>query len=548
MVDETGLSEKSVECALRRLWRRGAILRSEKPEAVHSRILRGRAGIRRNLRRFHFYILNQGDCPPTVKGVRFVAHNGNSSKRNSLQSKASLILNFLKDNSDRAFFSKDIVEALSDRGVRPSDIMSNIRRYEDKGIVYVRGYRTHDGETPFKEGYMLTWIDQDSPRDQAIREAVGRTNKALVEKSATSPIIDRVHKIRDIVIASTELRDLLSFDFILNKLNCSRRKAEGAVTRALQLYQDLVEVKLFNNIGYFYHASMTKEDLKSAIEMKENYIRVTKGRANRIGHNWEAVVGWFIDRLTAGARFWTQKHRSNMDQRRVTIHLIKSVGGRRQNAEVDRVWEVTPGPLLQSTTYVLECKWGLVKKGHIDDFFNILRWSKEFGVDTPDGRQIKQGITGVFAGSSFDPRESVRLKDETIISLASYAARMNIQLLKATDFNEKLREKGVPKAVTVQKICRYARDEKEVREILEAVWENPAKSDDILRKTVLKNQEIYEFEKILELDPVERKVLDYVREHKGEIDVEKCAEELKLPLKKVEEVIKKLRKKGLLKD
>jgi len=266
----------------------------------------------------------------------------------------------------------------------------------------------------------------------------------------------------------------------------------------MQLYPDIMETKLFNVFRYFYHESMAKEDLKAAVAMKENYIRMVKSRDNRIGHNWEAVPGWFIDRFTTGAKFWTQSHRAGgMDPRRITIHLKKPVGGRRYNAEVDRAWEVTPGPLLKPTTYVLECKWGLVRKRHIDDFFDVLRWSNEFGVDTPEGRQIKQGITGVFAGSSFDPRESVRLKDETTISLASYTARMNVQLLKAADFNEKLRERGVPKAVTVQKICRFARDEKEVREILEAIWENPVKGKEILAKVVERNREVYEFEKML---------------------------------------------------
>jgi len=64
---------------------------------------------------------------------------------------------------------------------------------------------------------------------------------------------------------------------------------------------------------------------------------------------------------------------------------------------------VAPRPLLQSTTYVLECKRGLVGKKDIDDFFNILRWSKEFWVYTPEGGQVKQGIVGVFAGSVFNP-------------------------------------------------------------------------------------------------------------------------------------------------
>ena len=35
--------------------------------------------------------------------------------------------------------------------------------------------------------------------------------------------------------------------------------------------------------------------LKAALEMKRNFIRVAKGRDNRIGHNWEAVAEWFID-------------------------------------------------------------------------------------------------------------------------------------------------------------------------------------------------------------------------------------------------------------
>jgi len=292
---------------------------------------------------------------------------------------------------------------------------------------------------------------------------------------------------------------LVSFDFIQNKLGCSMYEAEGAITRALQLYPDLKEVKIFGNFRYYYHDSIPEKELRAAIALKENYIRVVKGRANRIGHNWEAVVEYFIDSLTTGAKFLTQNHRNGvMDPRRITIHLIKPVGGRKYNAEVDRLWEVTPGPLLKPTTYVLECKWGLVRKKDVDDFFNVLAWSKEFGVDTPEGRQVKQGIVGVFAGSAFNPKESVRLKDETEISLATYAARMNIQLLKASDFNGKLRERVVPKEVTVQKICRISKDEKEVREVLEDIWENPEKSEEVLAKTADKNKDVYEFERTLE--------------------------------------------------
>jgi hypothetical protein len=152
--------------------------------------------------------------------------------------------------------------------------------------------------------------------------------------------------------------------------------------------------------------------------MKVNYMRVAKGRANRIGHNWEAVAELFIDRFTADARFWTQRHRDGgMDARRITLHLLKGVGGRRGAAEVDRVWEVNPSVFAPPITYVLSCKWGLVNKGHVDDFLEILRWSSDFGVDTGEGREIKNGVVGVFAASAFNPKENIQLKDKSIISL-----------------------------------------------------------------------------------------------------------------------------------
>jgi hypothetical protein len=165
---------------------------------------------------------------------------------------------------------------------------------------------------------------------------------------------------------------------------------------------------------------------------------------------------------------------------------------------VDRVWEVTPSPFAPTITYVLSCKWGLVRKYDVDDFLEVLRWSKEFGVDTPEGRRVRQGVVGVFAASAFNPRERVRLKDETEISLPAYAARMNIQLLKALDFNEKLRERECPETITVQRICRLARDEGEVREILEAIWKDPSKGEEVLAEVAERNKDIYEFEKMLE--------------------------------------------------
>lgn len=56
--------------------------------------------------------------------------------------------------------------------------------------------------------------------------------------------------------------------------------------------------------------------------------------------------------------------------------------------------------------------------------------------------------------------------------------RMNIQVLKAADFSKQ--ERGCTKSVTVQKICRIAKEENEVCEILDDVWRN--RSEEILAK------------------------------------------------------------------
>lgn len=498
MIKESDLSKRAVEGSLYRLWREGLILRSDKPKMEAQRIFKGRGGITHNLRKYYLYVLKPEDKDSIeFQGMHFVKYNKEIEKP-SKESKAKILYEFLEKNKNSAFFSKEIAEALKDKGINPPDVMTNIRRLERKGLVYVRGYRTGYGETPFKEGFLITWLDLSKPREKAIEEAIQRTEIALVEKSNSSPIMQRIHVIRDQIIEASKLNDIVSFEFLQNKLACSEYETETALQRAMQLYPEIKEVKLFNRFKYFYHSSMLEENLKEVLARKENYVRLVKGRDNRIGHNWEACVEWFIDKFTTGAQFMTQDHRNrNMDKRRITLHLIKSVGGRLGKAEVDRVWTVTPSIFAQPITYVLECKWGLVSKRDVDDFLEVLKWSSEFGVNTPEGRQVKQGVIGVFAGSAFNPREKVKLKDETIVNLPSYASRMNIQLLKAVDFNQKLKERGCAKA-TVQKICRFAKDEREVREILEKLWDTPQKDAEVLNEVAVKNREVYEFERELE--------------------------------------------------
>jgi hypothetical protein len=115
--------------------------------------------------------------------------------------------------------------------------MATVRRYDR--FVYVRGYRSDDGQTPFKEGYLLTWLDQSKLRELAIEEAIEMTDKALLNRSATNPVIKRVHMIRDRILESSKLRELVSITFLQGELSVSEYEVENAVYRALQLYPDL---------------------------------------------------------------------------------------------------------------------------------------------------------------------------------------------------------------------------------------------------------------------------------------------------------------------
>ena len=70
--------------------------------------------------------------------------------------------------------------------------------------------------------------------------------------------------------------------------------------------------------------------------------------------------------------------------------------------------------------------------------------------------------------------------------------------MTAADFNVKLRERGCPKGVTVQKVCRLARDEDEVRRTLDYVWSDSEGAAKILKDLQEGNEDLYRFENMLE--------------------------------------------------
>jgi len=472
------------EC-LRRLWKRGLILRTREPVFRFETQAKGRAGVTGHTRAINYYAVSSDELPAGY--VRYDERRKDGRSRD-VESKADGILYYLINNKEKAFYSNDIVRAL---GVKSCDIMANVRRFEKKGLVYVRGYQTHDGRSPFRKGFLLTFIDQDKPRDAAIREAFERTDKMLLENPTSNTIHERVRLIRDQLLTTSEL---LSLSYFKSILHCDVDSAKRALRRARQLYTDIKEAKIFDKFAYYYLGSMKPEDLAANIELKKNYIRVRYGRENRIGHNWEACAEWFIDKFTEGAEFQRQNHRQKMDSRRITLHLLKQVGDRKQNAEVDRVWKVTPGLFSPTVTYVLECKWSIITRKTLDDFLEVLKWSTDFGVDTENGRELKKGIVPVFAAGTYNPKEKVIVNGEKI-TLAQHANRTNIKLLRPADFNGKLRERQVHKKVTVQRICGLCKSERDVRKVLEEIWLNKSRMEEIIVETSIRNQDVFAFEK-----------------------------------------------------
>jgi len=497
---ELGLGKRAVEGACYRGWVGGVLFRSSKPVYGGLRQFRGRAGSVSTFRGFYLYLVRvEGQESARQGEIEFVPYGEEylSSKVPKGESKAKRILRFLEENKEKAWYTTNVVKALKEWGIQPSVVMPAIHRFEAQGLLFVRGYRTETKMTPFGKGFLVTYLDQSVPRDKAIREALQRTEEQLTEDSGSNVVGQRIRAIRDQIIIASEGRDLVGYDFLKNHINCTDSELKTDIDGMKRLYRDIRQIDIFKQ-PYFYTASFPADDLRAAVMMKESYIRQTKGRDNRIGHNFESAIDWFIDKIQSGAQFWTQNHRdSKMDNRRITLHLIKPVGRRKGNAEVDRVWSITPSPIAQEITYVLQSKWSIVTKGDLDDHLEVLKWSQEFGVDTSNGREIKAGIQPIFAGGAFDPTGRVKTGDY-ILTLGQYAQRLNIQLLKASDLNDRLNKHGIDKEITLQRICRLAKDEKEVRETLNKLWNQPEKSSGFINDLAQKNKELYEFEEKLE--------------------------------------------------
>ena len=111
---ETGIEAQALWSCLGRCWKKGLVLRSEKPIIEKVKVFRGRTGLKEINKTYYLYIYNsfKNQNEVVINGVRFVSWDEKylNKRRPKPENKARLILKFLSENQDKAFYSKEILK------------------------------------------------------------------------------------------------------------------------------------------------------------------------------------------------------------------------------------------------------------------------------------------------------------------------------------------------------------------------------------------------------------------------------------------------------
>lgn len=497
---DLNLSEESTYNAVYLIYKRGAILRSANPRVEGGR---NEFGVTEPVR--HSWTLRrQGEKDCAVKAETFIGYKPREGK-----SLSQRIIEYVRQHlCERAAFTTDVrrdLEKRLGRRIIQSMVMYALSKQRHRE-VYVRGYQGAERMTPFEQGFAVTWIDPNLPREQALAEAKERTDNLLQDEQTSSPLFQRVHSIFDIVTDISLKRDIASQIYIMSELGCSRHQLELALEKTMEFYPAIKRVSIFGdergNYGYphYYHDGILRpDDLQAAVKAKERYLAEVKTSDERKGHALEGVVWWSLEKFRC-ARFVQQKHRTiGMHPYRHTLHLIKPVRRRKKSAEIDGVWESRESGTLcthEKVTNVLETKFSLVRKEDLEDFVEIVKWSKQFGADERHGRIIRNGIVLWLAGGAIDTKATIPVGSDCL-TVAQYAARLGIKFIPTSEINAQLQKHGWEKA-NVNDICRTAKDANEAMVILDEIWKQPKNAKEILAKYKEQNRSILEQERMLE--------------------------------------------------
>ncbi len=112
VAEQLHFTARAAESVCYRCWKAGLLLRAAKRIRERNRRFAGRASSRYNTRSYHLFILQNGSDETEAENLRFLSFS--KTPRIAKPNKSQLILSFLRDNVDGAFYTSEVAKLLKD--------------------------------------------------------------------------------------------------------------------------------------------------------------------------------------------------------------------------------------------------------------------------------------------------------------------------------------------------------------------------------------------------------------------------------------------------
>jgi hypothetical protein len=137
VAEQIHLTARAAESVCYRCWKAGLLLRTAMTLREKNSKFAGRAGHRYNTRSYHLFLLQSGfSDEKQADGSRFLSFS--KTPKIVKTNKSQLILSFLKENPDRAFYTSEIAKLLKDKGITIRDVATGLRRYDRRPSILPR--------------------------------------------------------------------------------------------------------------------------------------------------------------------------------------------------------------------------------------------------------------------------------------------------------------------------------------------------------------------------------------------------------------------------
>jgi len=113
VAESLDFTHRAAESVCYRGWKAGLLLRAEKPIRELNSTFAGRAGHRYNTRSYYLFTLQNDSEEEEVQKLKFLSFA--KTPKIIKSNKSQIILNFLRENVDRAFYTTDIAKSQEPR-------------------------------------------------------------------------------------------------------------------------------------------------------------------------------------------------------------------------------------------------------------------------------------------------------------------------------------------------------------------------------------------------------------------------------------------------